>query len=86
MLADGSKRVQVIKKPRAPETIESEIAEVEKRLSELSSEMTKPDVARDITKLVKANDESQSAESRLAELMEEWERAETSVSQTTRRK
>ena len=39
--------------------------------------MTKPEVARDITRLVKVNDDYQSAETRLAELMDEWERSET---------
>jgi protein subunit release factor A len=67
----------VIKKARDPETIEAEITELERRLAELSDDMTKPEVARDITKLVKANEEYQQAESRLAELMDEWERAET---------
>ena len=72
-----SKRVKVIKKPRSPEMIEAEITELEKRIAELSEEMTKPEVARDITRLVKVNDDYQKAESRLAELMDEWERAET---------
>jgi ATP-binding cassette, subfamily F, member 3 len=75
--ADEAKRIKVIKKARDPETIEAEITELERRLAELSDDMTKPEVARDITKLVKANEEYQQAESRLAELMDEWERAET---------
>lgn len=41
--------------------------------------MAKPEVARDISKLVKTNDEYQRVEARLAELMDEWERAETSI-------
>jgi hypothetical protein len=75
-----SKRVKVIKKPRDPEMIEAEITELEKRVAELSEAMTKPEVARDITRLVTANDEYQKAESRLAELMDEWERSETGAS------
>jgi ATP-binding cassette subfamily F protein 3 len=74
--AGGSLGVKVIKKARAPETIEAEISELEARLAELSGEMAKPEVARDITMLVKLNDEYEQAQSRLAELMEEWERAE----------
>ena len=79
-LADGSKRVKVIKKARDPETIEAEITELERRIAELSEEMTKPEVARDITRLVKVNDDYQEAENRLAELMDEWERAATAGS------
>ena len=74
---NDSKRVKIIKKPRNPEMIEAEITELEKRIAELSEAMTKPEVARDITRLVKVNDDYQKAESRLAELMDEWERAET---------
>jgi len=69
-------RVKVVKKARAPETIEAEISELEKRLAELSEEMAKPEVARDITMLVKLNGEYEQTQSRLSELMEEWERAE----------
>jgi protein subunit release factor A len=57
--------------------IEAEITELEKRIAELTEALTKPEVARDITRLVKVNDDYQKAESRLAELMDEWERAET---------
>ncbi len=77
--ASGSRasRVKIIKRPREPETIEAEIAELEKRIAELSTEMAKPEVARDITNLVRVNDAYQQAEARLVELMAEWERAET---------
>ena len=77
-------RIKVIKKPRDPQTVESEISVLEKRLTELSEEMTKPKVARDITKLVKLNEEYQQGETRLAELLDEWERAETSASSSRR--
>jgi ATP-binding cassette subfamily F protein 3 len=73
----GASRVKIIKRPREPETIEAEIAELEKRIAELSTEMAKPEVARDITNLVRVNDAYQQAEARLAELIAEWERAET---------
>ena len=74
---DGSPRVKIIKKAREPETIEAEISELESHLSQLSEKMTRPEVARDITKLVQVNDEYQQTEARLAELYDEWERAET---------
>jgi ATP-binding cassette subfamily F protein 3 len=79
-----SKRVKIIKKPRDPVTIEAEITELEKQIAELSAEMSKPEVARDITRLVKVNDNYQSAESRLAELMDEWERAEVTTTSSKR--
>ncbi len=82
----SSLRVKVVKKARAPESIEAEISEMEKRLAELTSKMAKPEVARDITMLVKLNDEYEQAQSRLSELMEEWERAETSALSERRRK
>jgi ATP-binding cassette subfamily F protein 3 len=83
--ASGSSRVKIIKKPRDPQTIEAEISLLEMRLSELSAEMARPEVARDITKLVKLNDEYQQGETRLAELLDEWERAETAASSSKRR-
>jgi ATP-binding cassette subfamily F protein 3 len=82
--AGGSTRIKVIKKPRDPGIIEREISELEKQLAELSAEMARPEVARDITKLVKVNDEYQAAENRLAGLMDEWERAETTSSSAKR--
>ena len=83
--ADGSKGIKVVKKARKAEVIEAEIAQLEKRVSELSDEMSKPEVARDITKLVAVNDEYEGTQSRLAELYEEWERAERSIA-TSKRK
>lgn len=79
-----SKRVKIIKKPRDQVTIEAEITELEKQIAELSAEMSKPEVARDITRLVKVNDNYQSAESRLADLMDEWERAEVTTTSSKR--
>jgi ATP-binding cassette subfamily F protein 3 len=73
----GSVRVKIVKKPREVEIVESEIAELEKRLAELSMEMARPEIARDITRLVKVNDDYQQTEARLAELLDEWERAGT---------
>ena len=77
--ADNSKRIKIVKKARDSEVIESEIAEAETRIKDLSDEMAKPEVARDITKLVQVNDDYKRAEVRLAELMDEWERAETAA-------
>ena len=77
--SDGSKRVKIIKKPREAEIIEAEITETEKRIANLSEEMSKPEVARDITRLVTVNDEYQQTETRLAELYDEWERAEAAA-------
>ena len=57
---------------------------LEKRIAALSVEMARPEVARDITKLVKANEEYQQADARLAELIAEWERAETTSSSSRR--
>ncbi|MGQ0763795.1 MAG: ABC-F family ATP-binding cassette domain-containing protein [Acidobacteriota bacterium] len=71
-----SKRIKVVKKPRDAETVEAEIAELEKQAAELSNEMSTPEVARDITKLVAANEAYERAQARLAELYDEWERAE----------
>jgi ATP-binding cassette, subfamily F, member 3 len=79
-----SKRVKIVKKARGSETIESEITEVERRIKELSEQMATPEFARDITKLVKVNDEYKRAEGRLAELMEEWERSESSAAATNK--
>jgi len=73
----GSVRIKIVKKPREVEIVESEIAELEKRLAELSMEMARPEIARDITRLVKVNDDYQQTEARLAELLDEWERAGT---------
>ena len=80
LAASGGSRVKIIKKARDPETIETEISELEKHIADLSRQMAQPEVARDITKLVEVNDEYQRAETRLAELMDEWERAEAATS------
>jgi ATP-binding cassette subfamily F protein 3 len=83
--ADGTKRLKVIKKPREPHIIEAEIAEWEKQLGALADHMSKPEVARDITKLVAVNDDYERTQQRLAELYDEWERSERAVT-TSKRK
>ena len=82
--ASESSRIKVIKKPRSPVIIEAEISALEKRLAELSEEMARPEIARDISRLVKTNDDYQRGEARLAELLDEWERAETVASSSKR--
>ena len=82
--ASGSSRIKIVKKPRDPEAIEVEISELEKRIAALSAEMARPEVARDITKLVQVNDDYQQAEARLTELLDEWERAETTARSSRR--
>ncbi len=84
VLAAGSSRVKVIKKPRDADVIESEISELEKQIADLSQKMTLPEVARDISRLVEFNEEYQQADARLSELLDEWERAETSESSAKR--
>jgi hypothetical protein len=41
--------------------------------------MTKPEIAREITRLVAVNDEYERCQAQLATLMDEWERAETAA-------
>jgi ATP-binding cassette subfamily F protein 3 len=77
--ADGSKSIKIVKKPRAPETIETDIAVLEKQLAELADEMSKPEVARDIDKLVAVNGAYEAAQARVTELYDEWERAEAAM-------
>jgi protein subunit release factor A len=78
--APGSNsKVKIVKKPRDPELIESEINDLEKRTAELTDEMSKPEVARDITKLVAVNENYERAHARLAELYDEWERADSAA-------
>jgi ATP-binding cassette, subfamily F, member 3 len=77
---DGAKRVKVVKKPRDPQAVEAEIGELEKQAADISNEMSTPEVARDITKLVAANEAYEKAQARLAELYDEWERAEATAS------
>jgi len=74
-LPESSKTVRVIKKPRETEIIEAEIITHEKLLASLGEAMSTPEVARDITKLVKVSDDYKQTESRLRELNQEWERA-----------
>jgi len=58
---------------RTPQIIESEIAEVEKRLATLSEELSRPEVARDAGRAKTLNDEYQQSDARLRSLYAEWE-------------
>jgi ATP-binding cassette, subfamily F, member 3 len=76
--------VKVIKrqkaKARTSETIEAEIADAEKRLSEISERMGDAEVARDPSRLHVLNQDYKQTDARLRELYSEWERvAQTST-------
>jgi ATP-binding cassette subfamily F protein 3 len=58
---------------RTTQVIESEIAEVEKRLAALSDELSRPEVGRDVGRAMTLNDEYQQQDARLRSLYEEWE-------------
>ena len=58
---------------RKAQVIESEIAEVEKRLAALSDELSRPEVACDAARVMTLNDEYQQRDARLRSLYEEWE-------------
>ncbi|HKS28149.1 MAG TPA: ABC-F family ATP-binding cassette domain-containing protein [Pyrinomonadaceae bacterium] len=66
---------------RDAQSIEEEIAEAEKRLSTLSEEMSRPEVARSPDRLATLNEEYRQTEERLQALYQEWERA---AAQTTK--
>jgi len=70
--------VKVVKKKRAnmrtPELLEVEIAQAEKRLSELSEQMGEPEVAREASRLMQLNDEYRQVDTKLKSLYEEWDR------------
>lgn len=70
----GGKKKSSAQAARTPQLIESEIAEVEKRLATLSEELSRPYVARDASRVTTLNDEYQQADARLRSLYEEWER------------
>jgi ATP-binding cassette subfamily F protein 3 len=70
----GGKKKSHAAAARTPQLIESEIAEMEKRLATLSEELSSPDVARDASRVTTLNDEYQQTDARLRTLYEEWER------------
>lgn len=69
--------VKLVKKKtaaRTPELVESEIANAEARLNQISEQMGTPEIARDAEKLISLNDEYQQTEAVLKTLYEEWDR------------
>jgi len=69
--------VKVIKKKRetrTPEQVETEIAQAESRLNEISQQMGTPEVARDADRLISLNDQYQQTEAQLKTLYDEWDR------------
>jgi ATP-binding cassette, subfamily F, member 3 len=71
--------IKVIKKTNSeqlkPEVLEARIAEAERRLNEISNQMSQPDVARDATELVKLDEAYRQTEARLTALYAQWEKA-----------
>ncbi|HEX8142340.1 MAG TPA: ABC-F family ATP-binding cassette domain-containing protein [Pyrinomonadaceae bacterium] len=68
---DGKKKQQTA---RDSQSIESEIAEAEKRLAALSEQLARPEVSRDHTRLLALNEDYQQTDARLRLLYEEWDR------------
>ncbi|HEY0378480.1 MAG TPA: ABC-F family ATP-binding cassette domain-containing protein [Pyrinomonadaceae bacterium] len=60
---------------RNSQSIEAEVGEAEKRLSELSEQLGQPDVARDAGRVRLLNEEYRRTDERLKQLYEEWEQA-----------
>lgn len=59
---------------RDSKSIEAEIADIEKRLAELSDQLAQPQIARDARQLRQVKGEYGQTEVRLRELYQEWER------------
>jgi len=72
-----SSSIRVIKKnkPISPVLLEAEIAEMEKKLNEISAKMSLPEIARDATELVKLDEAYRENEARLSVLYGQWEEA-----------
>ena len=71
--------IKVIKKNKSdslsPLLLEAEIAKAEKRLNEISEQMSQPEVARDASQLIKLDANYRETEARLAALYGQWEEA-----------
>lgn len=59
---------------RDSQTIETEIADAEKRLAELTTQLSLPELARDHERLRAANEDYKQTEARLRQLYDEWDR------------
>ena len=76
--ATKSPTVKVIKKKKPavnPEVLEAEIAQIEKKLQEISDRMSQPEVARDASELVKLDADYKQTEAQLSSLYEQWDEA-----------
>ncbi len=72
--ASGGKGRKKPESARTPELIEREIAEAEQRLAALSTELSRPEVARAAARVNTLNDEYRTTDERLRSLYAEWER------------
>ena len=59
---------------RTPELVETEIAQAESRLGQISEQMGTPEVGRDADRMISLNAEYQQTEALLKGLYEEWDR------------
>ena len=69
----GVKVIKKKKETRTPEQVETEIAQAESRLNEISQQMGTPEVVRDVHRLIALNGEYQQTEVLLKTLYEEWD-------------
>jgi ATP-binding cassette, subfamily F, member 3 len=71
--------IKVIKKNKgealSPVRLEAEIAEAEKKLNEISEKMSRPEVARNASELIKLDEDYRQTEARLSVLYGQWEEA-----------
>jgi ATP-binding cassette subfamily F protein 3 len=73
--------IKVIKKNKSetlsPLQLETEIAKAEEKLTEISHQMSRPEVARNALELIKLDEDYKQTEARLAVLYSQWEEAST---------
>ena len=58
-----------------PALLEAEIAKAERKLNEISEQMSRPEVVRDAMELVKLDEDYRQTEAHLAVLYNQWEEA-----------
>jgi ATP-binding cassette subfamily F protein 3 len=77
--AKNKPAIKVIKKnqgeTQTPVALEAAIAKAEQELNEISERMSRPEVARDATELIKLDEDYRQTEARLAVLYNQWEEA-----------
>ncbi|MGB8509654.1 MAG: ABC-F family ATP-binding cassette domain-containing protein [Pyrinomonadaceae bacterium] len=71
--AQGGQKSKKKNSARAPQIIEAEIGEAEKRLASITEEMSRPEVARAPEQFAGLNEEYKQADARLRSLYDEWE-------------